>query len=263
MPNGTAAAVTEAARLDEIGFPEFTAKLITDTFDALVSANLRQTEAYIELVQSVAKSLAEFINDTKDDISGEELLQFLAAALPPADPASEDPREVKAGETLTDDDVELLNTALETPAEAGVPDNNKVATAGELDQAKVDAIFEAVAKRIAANRYDLLKEMVKQGILRLVVETGVIESRLTFTTYGSTFYQKNANSYHRSTYRRVSKGKTSGIVSIFGSYSSNTKRTSVSVRTTKETHRDITGSQVQIFGLVRVNFKTDYLPLPA
>jgi hypothetical protein len=263
MPNGTAAAVTEAARLDEIGFPEFTAKLITDTFDALVSANLRQTEAYIELVQSVAKSLAEFINDTKDDISGEELLQFLAAALPPADPASEDPREVKAGETLTDEDVELLNTALETPAEAGVSNDNKVATAGELDQAKVDAIFEAVAIRISANRYDLLKEMVKQGILRLVVETGVIESRLTFTTYGSTFYQKNANSYHRSTYRRVSKGKTSGIVSIFGSYSSNTKRTSVSVRTTKETHRDITGSRVQIFGLVRVNFKTDYLPLPA
>jgi hypothetical protein len=263
MPNGTSAAVTEAARLDEIGFPEFTAKLITDTFDALVSANLRQTEAYIELVQSVAKSLAEFINDTKDDISGEELLQFLAAALPPADPASEDPREVKAGETLTDDDVELLNTAIETTAEAGVPDNNKVATAGELDQAKVDAIFEAVAKRIAVNRYGLLKEMVKQGILRLVVETGVIESRLTFTTYGSTFYQKNANSYHRSTYRRVSKGKTSGIVSIFGSYSSNTKRTSVSVRTTKETHRDITGSRVQIFGLVRINFKTDYLPLPA
>jgi hypothetical protein len=263
MPNGTSAAVTEAARLDEIGFPEFTAKLITDTFDALVSANLRQTEAYIELVQSVAKSLAEFINDTKDDISGEELLQFLAAALPPADPASEDPREVKAGETLTDDDVELLNTALETTAESGVPDNNKVATAGELDQAKVDAIFEAVAKRIAVNRYGLLKEMVKQGILRLVVETGVIESRLTFTTYGSTFYQKNANSYHRSTYRRVSKGKTSGIVSIFGSYSSNTKRTSVSVRTTKETHRDITGSRVQIFGLVRINFKTDYLPLPA
>ena len=263
MPNGTSAAVTEAARLDEIGFPEFTAKLITDTFDALVSANLRQTEAYIELVQCVAKSLIEFIKDTKDDISGEELLQFLAAALPPATPDSEDPREVKVGEELTEDDVTALNNALETPAEAEVPNNNKVATAGDLDQAKVDAILEAVAKRLAANRYDLLKEMVRQGILRLVVETGVIESRLTFTTYGSTFYQKNANSYHRSTYRRVSKGKTSGLVSIFGSYSSNTKRTSVSVRTTKETHRDITGSQVQIFGLVRVNFKTDYLPLPA
>ena len=263
MPNGTTAAVTEAARLDEIGFPEFTAKLITDTFDALVSANLRQTEAYIELVQSVAKSLADFIKDTQDDISGEELLQFLAAALPPADPDSEDPREVKVGETLTEDDIAPLNAALELPAEADGPDDNKVATVGELDKAKVDVIFEAVAKRLTANRYGLLKEMVKQGILRLVVETGVIESRLTFTTYGSTFYQKNASDYHRSTYRRVSKGKTGALISLFGSYSSKTYRTSVSVRTTKETHRDITGSQVQIFGLVRVNFKTDYLPLPA
>jgi len=263
MPNGTAAAVTEAARLDEIGFPEFTAKLITDTFDALVSANLRQTEAYIELVQSVAKSLKDFINDTKDDISGEELLQFLAAALPPSTQDPENPRELKVGVELTQADVDSLNPALELPAEVGAPSDNKVAAVGTLDQDGVDAILEAVARRLAANRYDLLKEMVKQGILRLVVETGVIESRLTFTTYGSTFYQKNASDYHRSTYQRVSKGKTSGIVSIFGSYSSNTKRTSVSVRTTKETHRDITGSQVQIFGLVRVNFKTDYLPLPA
>jgi hypothetical protein len=207
--------------------------------------------------------LVDFIKDTKDDISGEELLQFAAAALARVESDSEDPREIKVGEALSDDDAEVLNDALETPPEAGVDANNRVAAAGDLDQAKVDLILEAVAKRIAANRYDLLKEMVKQGILRLVVETGVIESRLTFTTYGSTFYQKNANSYHRSTYRRVSKGKTSGIVSIFGSYSSNTKRTSVSVRTTKETHRDITGSRVQIFGLVRINFKTDYLPLPA
>ncbi len=41
MPSGTELAVTQAARLNEIGFPEFTAKLITDTFDALVAANLR------------------------------------------------------------------------------------------------------------------------------------------------------------------------------------------------------------------------------
>ena len=52
MPNGTELAITQAARPNEIGFPEFTAKLIIDTFDALVAANLRQTQAYIELIQS-------------------------------------------------------------------------------------------------------------------------------------------------------------------------------------------------------------------
>jgi hypothetical protein len=261
MTNGTTAAVTEAARLDEIGFPEFTTKLITDTFDALVSANLRQTEAYIELVQQVAKSLAQYINDTQEDISGEELLRFLAAALPPADLSSEEPTKVAVGETLTTEDATTLNNALVLPAEAGVPNDNQVAQDGQLDQAGVNTILEAVAKRIAANRYDLLKEMVKQGILRLVVENGVIESRLTFTTYGSTFYQKNASSYHRDTYRNKSRGKTGALVSLFGSYSSTTYRTSVNIRTSKETHRDVSGSRVQIFGLVRINFKTDYLPL--
>jgi len=263
MPNGTSAAVTEAARLDEIGFPEFTAKLITDTFDALVSANLRQTEAYIELVQSVAKSLKEYINDTQEDISGEELLRFLAAVLPPDDPTSDEPTKVKVGVTLTADNATTLNEALHLPDGALDSGNNEVATADALDQNKFNTILEAVAKRLTANRYDLLKEMVKQGILRLVVENGLIESRLTFTTYGSTFYQKNASDYHRDTYRRKSKSRTGGLVSLFGSYSSTTYRTSINVRTSKETHRDISGSQVQIFGMVQINFKTDYLPLPA
>jgi|GEM_PF-4191233 len=43
--------ITQAARLNEIGFPESPAKLTIDTFDALVAANLRQTQAYIELIQ--------------------------------------------------------------------------------------------------------------------------------------------------------------------------------------------------------------------
>jgi len=55
MPNGTDLAVTQAGRLNEMGFPEFTAKLITDTFDALIAANMRQTQAYIELIQQISK----------------------------------------------------------------------------------------------------------------------------------------------------------------------------------------------------------------
>ncbi len=253
--------ISEAAKIDEIGFPEFTAKLITDTFDALISANMRQTEAYIELVQSVAKTLKEFINDTSDDISGEELLQFLSRILP-SDPDSSDPQpKVKVGATLDNTDVETLNAALALPAEADIPNNNEVAESGAIDQARFDTILDAVARRIATSRYDLLKEMVKQGILRLIVENGLIETRLTFSAYASSFYQKNASSYQRNTYKRRSKGGTGPIISLFGNYSSRTTRTSVSVRTTKETHRDISGSRVQIFGMVRINFKTDYLPL--
>ncbi len=84
---GTSVAVSEATRLGEIKFPEFTSKLITDVFDALIAANIRQTEAYVELLKAVSKSLSEYINDTKDDISGDMVLQLLAKVLP--DPTSE------------------------------------------------------------------------------------------------------------------------------------------------------------------------------
>jgi len=252
--------VSEAAKIDEIGFPEFTAKLITDTFDALVSANMRQTESYIELVQSVSGTLIEFINKTADDISGDELLQFLSQVVP-KDPDSEEPTtKVAVGETLSAADVDTLNAALSVPG-SGIGNDNEVAAAGDIDQAGFDAILNAVANRISASRYDFLKEMVKQGILRLVVEDGLIETRLTFSAYASSFYQRNASTYNRSTYKRRSKGGTGSLLSLFGNYSSRTTRTSVSVRTSKETQRDISGSRVNIFGMVRINFKTDYLPL--
>jgi hypothetical protein len=262
MANGTSAAVTEAARLDEIGFPEFTCKLVTDVFDALVSANIRQTEAYVELLKAVSQSLSDYINNTKDDIGGEQILQFLAQVLPPDNPATADvPTKVVAGTTLAEADAAALNTALSTPEEAAVPADNEVAATGSLDQNGVNAIMDAVAIRLAANKYDILKEMVKQGILRIVVESGTIETRLTFTTYGASFYQKNSSDYHRDSFRFKAKARTGGLLSLWGKASASTAYSSINVRTTKETQRDISGSRVQIFGGVTLNIKTDYLPL--
>lgn len=257
---GTSEAVTQATRLPDIGFPEFTTKLITDVFDALISANIRQTEAYVELLQQVAKSLKDYINDTQDDINGEQILQFLATVLPPANTESGDATKVKVGETLVAGDVTALNNALEV-TDADIADDNQVAAAGQLDQAGIDAILTAVAKRIASSKYDLLKEMVKLGILRLVVESGIIETRLTFTTHGSTFYQENTSDYQRKNFSFRAGARTGWFVSLWAKASASTAYSSIRVRTTNTTDQDKSGSSVQIFGLVRINFKTDYLPL--
>jgi hypothetical protein len=40
-------------------------------------------------------------------------------------------------------------------------------------------------------------------------------------------------------------------------------RSNLTVTTSKDTHRDVSGSRVQIFGRVKLNFKTDLLPLAA
>ena len=267
MPNGTEAAITQAARLNEIGFPEFTAKLITDTFDALVAANIRQTQAYIELVEQVSKTVTTYINDTRDDIGGAEILQFLATALPPAPEEEEEPTKLREGGNLTGAEATALNNAV---AVTGLPGENKPFTSGEegsgvtsISKTQYDAALEAVANRLSANKYTLLKEMVKMGIMRLVVESGVIETRLTMTTYGSTFYEKKSSDYHRSQFKFKSKARTGAFVSLWAKASASTRYTSLNISTTKETNRDITGSRVQIYGSVVINFKTDYQPMTA
>ena len=77
MPNGAAQAVDNATRLSEIEFPEFTAKLITDTFNAITGSYLEQTTQYITLVKAVSASLQDYITNTVDDISADEIGSFL------------------------------------------------------------------------------------------------------------------------------------------------------------------------------------------
>lgn len=133
--SGTSEAVSQSTRLSEIGFPEFTTKLITDVFDALISSDLRQTQAYIELLQATSKTLQGFINDTKDDISGEMLLEFLATVIPANAEDSEHVTALIKGDDgkveLKDEQAVALNKALTLPEEAGFPKNNAIAKAGK------------------------------------------------------------------------------------------------------------------------------------
>ena len=77
MANGATQAVENATRLSEIGFPEFTAKLITDTFDAITASYMDQMAQYMAVVQAVSQTLQDYINNTADDISADEIGAFL------------------------------------------------------------------------------------------------------------------------------------------------------------------------------------------
>ena len=249
--------------MSEIGFPEFTTKLITDVFDALISSDLRQTQAYIELLQATSKTLQGFINDTKDDISGEMLLDFLATVIPAS---AEDSEHVTALIKSDDGKAELkeeqaitLNKALALPTEAGLPSNNAIAKPGKNNN--YDAILEAVANRIAASKYDLLKELVKLGVARLVIENGQIETRLMFNTYGSSFSDETLSKYNRTDFEVKAKAKTAGIIALWMKASASTKYTDVTVSTVDTTTQDSSGASVGIMGGVKINFKTNYVNL--
>jgi hypothetical protein len=103
--------------------------------------------------------------------------------------------------------------------------------------------------------------MVKQGILRLVVENGEIETRLTFSTYGSSFSKETQTKYTRKNFAAKARAKTGLFTSLWVNAAASTKYSSVAVSTTSKVDQDRSGSRVNIFGGVKINFKTDYLPL--
>lgn len=260
-------ALQDAIHVKQIGFAEFTTDLVLKVFDGLVAANFNQTEAYIHLVKEVSKSLKDYVNDTHDQIGSDQILAFLSAALPKAAGADGNlqPKEIKEGTTLDEADASALNKVLTLSTETGggLGDNNKIAKTGPLDKTAADTILEAVARRISANKYDLLKEMVQQGLLRLVVTKGIIESKLTFNTYSSSYYSKNSTSYDRKEFKFAAAAKTGSALARWITASASADYSTLGVTTTNENQLSSTSSQINIFGFVHLEFKTDYLPLSA
>lgn len=271
MANGAKQAVDNATRLSEIGFPEFTAKLITDTFNAITQSYIEQMAQYMNVLQVVAQTLEVYIENTEDDISADEIGVFLVALGGLNDTALNFllGDSTTAG-TLTTAEAGAINAAVALPPAAGA--SSAPATNGALTSARRDTIATAIARRIAVNKYDLLQTMVRQGVLRLVVDNGTIETRLTFTTYGQAVSSSSKTNRSRHEDSRAGAfGAGGGFGALAGSGGlgggagggSTSSASNIKVSTSKESHRDVTGSRVQIFGRVKLNFKTDFLPLAA
>jgi len=153
MANGATQAVENAARLSEIGFPEFTAKLITDTFNAITTSYLNQAAQYIGLVQAVSQTLQDYINNTADDISADEIGAFLVGIGGLNDDALNFLLgDSTAAASLNTTEVATINNAVALAPAAGA--SSAPASSGSLTNSKKQNIAEAIARRIANNKYD-------------------------------------------------------------------------------------------------------------
>ena len=261
---GDIQAIDNAARLTEINFPEFTAKLITGTFEAITTSYIEQMAQYVNVLKAASQTLQDYITNTVDDISADEINAFLVA-LGTLDDAA---LNFLVGDstnavTVVDPALGVITSAVAVPAAAGAP---AVLTGNAA--ARKDAIRAAIARRIAVNKYDLLQTMVRQGLLRLYVDNGTIETRLTFTTYGQVASSSSTTNRNRaeSSFAAGAGGGVGGLIpngllGVAGGLA--TSKSTLSVSTAQSSQRDVSGSRVQVFGRVKLNFKTDFLPLNA
>lgn len=163
--------------------------------------------------------------------------------------------KVAKDETLTEADVTALNDGLSVP---GVATDNKVAKPEKLTATGYDALLEAAAKRIAVNKYDMLQQMIKMGMVRLVVGDGVIEIRLNFRVHESDYFNSHPSDMSRNEFNFRAKAKNGGLLSLWAKAASSTAYTSLQASTASSSSSLSTSVDVQIMGGVRINFHTDY-----
>jgi hypothetical protein len=260
--------------LPDIGFAEFTTQLINDVFDGLVSQNIRQVQSYLELVEGLAATDKSYVESAYSDISDDQADVLLYKALPDTSESSTEGHLVIAGGTLTEAQADLLNAALQLPeADGGLTTNmagdatadNKVAVATATDQVldstHIETIYTAAKRKLAYKQIYSLREMARMGMMRLVVDSGSIETRLTFTTH--TYSGSSSSSTSVDTQSKGKTGQLSAGLALkkWIDISANTANNQVKVRTATERSHDNTGSHLQIYGAVKVTFKTDYAPL--
>lgn len=251
--NGASGVADELGRINEIPFPEFTSKLISDTFDATVSSMIRQQEAYADLLDQVAASIEQF---ETQNVGNTEIRNWLGVNGPTEDGAStigtpEDPG------SLDSDATDVIEAKLSGPMRE--LDVESLPT-GNLDENEVQLIYSLVRRKIARPRQESLEELVEQGMVRLVVDEGTIETKLEFEVEGRDTEEVTERDYERTSGGIGGSGRLlSSIigVGVSGSYQK------IDVSTRREQRESDLEAAGEIMGRVELNLRGDYQPLRA
>lgn len=186
--------------LNELGFAEFVAKLISDTFNAILSSQADQKNKINELRALLAMDKEEFIDACmQDEALLDQLdteLQFLfttdnevghsviagSVYTPHKGSVAESPAySAVLGITLIDKE-DFYQKKVQPPKGARQQALPKDASKYYLSDKGVDKIKRAIMARIAHQQRASINSMMADGIPRLVVDSGKINAKLTFAT---------------------------------------------------------------------------------
>jgi hypothetical protein len=246
-------------------FVEFTAGLITGTFDALIAATVKQMEAYAALVKDLAKTVSEF---SQENITDAEVFNYLVQRWP-------NPRwnsgTANAPEPLTRVSVEYKWNSTGAPAGESTAFMQDVAALitqlkasdtikepsgadAKLGSDDVATIKSLVRKLIGANLMDHLRAMAREGMARIVVTDGEILTKLTFQMTGTEIQQSVKTQYDRLS---ANASLSAGARAPWGSVRANAGVGKLSVRTVNEQSFDKSTMSGELIGQVRIHFKTE------
>ncbi len=261
--------------VQKVDFPKFVGGLIKNVFQAIVESSIEQMRAYGELIANVAKTTDQFMRDNISEAAGRD---FLAESYP-------DALTVEIGGTsdgFADDATAASGTPVQPQSRVVAVGDDAAVRIAEISRnlnlnPPVSDITDANAElrlvtaarlQMAKSRQQLLSSMVMLGINRIVVTDGSINAKVVFDMRAS---DKAKRDYRASMNDRSSQSIKNTTKLGYGSWFS-----PVSAEMTNEAAMDhvaTVGSAVdetseskaevkaKLSGEVRVNFKSDYLPM--
>lgn len=259
--------------VQKVDFPKFVGGLIKNVFQAIVESSIEQMRAYGELIANVAKTTDQFMRDNIGEGAGRD---FLADTYPDvlsveigggasesfADEGDESGTAARSQVVARGDDAavrlaEISRDLNLTPPVSDISDANaelRLVTAARLQMAK--------------SRQQLLSSMVMLGINRIVVTDGSINAKVVFDmrasdkakrNYAASMNDRSATSLKNTA--NVEYGSWFSPVSASMTNEFATEHVATVASAVDESSESKAEVKAKLSGEVRVNFKSDYLPL--
>ena len=247
----TAGAVREGTQafkelIEAVDFPDFVSDLIQGVFQAIVDASIQQMEAYTEMIAAVSKSVDQF---AKEQIKDSQARDYLANRYP-----------------------SIL--AIDTSGERALirPRDNNVTTEEvsrdfninvDLDDEESEQELVNRAKlEMAQSRQQLLATMVLLGINRIIVTNGRINAKVIFDIEASDEASRRATAslYDEKMSKTTAAAGAWSPWGAAGAATSKTHKTTIKSSITDTSESNIQ-AKAQLTGEVRVNFRSDTVPL--
>ena len=256
--------------VQKVDFPKFVGGLIQNVFQAIVESSIQQMRAYGELIANVAKTTDQFMRDNIGEAAGRD---YLADAYP-------DVLGIDLGSTA--DAFEEGEGAEPPPPRLQATGDNAAVRLAEIsremnvnppvtDLSDANAelrLVTAARLQMAKSRQQLLSSMVMLGINRIVITDGSINAKVVFDMrasdkatrrYTASMHDREAQKQKHSA--KAEYGAWFSPVDVSVSSSSEQEHVATVASAVDESSESKAEVKAKLSGDVRVNFKSDYLPL--
>jgi hypothetical protein len=265
--NGVGSGVAALKQVQNLGFVEFTAGLVTGTFDAVIGATIKQMEAYAALVADLAKTLAQF---QAENVSDAQINAHLANRYPDGSGGTAVREDFELGNAKLQEMVEALiqETSTLTDAAVRLTRNGADGTANlnlsaadtaalKFTGPQVALIRTSIGRKLATTMMEHLRAMAREGMARIEITDGRIESGLTFNVSATDQQSTQKSKFHSDSFEAGVKGQAGWG---WGSVAVNVGYNQLNVNTVNESSSSTVQLNAQMIGRVSLNFKTASFP---